>query len=147
MRHSADRTDRGYMALVSLLLVVMCWLLAMPFSPFIQQATLNRFHLQSSSFVLWAAQAPVPAMYNFHNRYRVEVYPDAIPSGERMTGTLNHFPVRLYTFGNSRSFMLRDPARHTLTVESRYRGRVLTTRWRVRVAADGKHELTDEVVP
>jgi len=147
MRHSAGRTDHGYMALVSLLMVVMLWLVALPFSPFIQQAALNRFHLQSPSFVHWAALAPVPAMYSFHNRYRTEAPPDALASFEPMTGTLNHFPVRLYTFGESRGFMLRDPARHILTVESRYRGRRLTTRWRVRVAANGQHELTDEVVP
>jgi hypothetical protein len=147
MRHPAGKADRGYIVLVSLLLVVMLWLLAMPFSPFIQQATLNRFHLQSPSFVYWAAQAPVPAMYSFHNRYRTEAPPDVPASGEPMTGALNHFPVRLYTFGESRGFMLRDPARHLLTVESRYRGRVLTTRWRVLVAADGQHELADEVVP
>ena len=119
----------------------------MPFSGFIQQTTFNRFHLQTRSFLVWAIQAPVPAMYNFHNRYRVE--PPSLgvgPAAEPLTGTVNHFPVRIYT-GNTRRFMMHDRARHMLTVESRYRGHSLTTRWVAVPNAAGGFELIDLVVP
>jgi hypothetical protein len=123
------RGDRGYRGILVTVSVVTLWLLAMPFSRFVQQTTLNRFHLQTRSFLVWAIQAPVPAMYNFHNRYRVE--PPSLgvgPAAEPLTGTVNR-------------------ARHMLTVESRYRGHSLTTRWVAVPNAAGGFELIDLVVP
>lgn len=141
-------SDREYRLITLLVVVVALWLLAMPFSRFVQQTTLNRFHLQTRSFLVWAIQAPVPAMYNFHNRYRVEPRPqDSTSPGEPLTGTVNHFPVRLYTFGETRRFMIRDRTRHMLTVESRYRGHSLTTRWVAVPNAAGGLDLIDQVVP
>jgi hypothetical protein len=143
-----DRADRGYRGILVAVAVVAFWLLAMPFSRFIQKTTLDRFHLQTRSFLVWAIQAPVPAMYNFHNRYRVEPrFQDSTSTGDPLTGTVNHFPVRLYTFGETRRFMMRDQARHMLTVESRYRGHSLTTRWVVVSSTAGGFELIDQVVP
>jgi hypothetical protein len=142
------RPDRGYRVILTGVALVALWLLAMPFSRAIQQTTLNRFHLQTRSFAAWAIQAPVPAMYNFHNRYRIERQPqDATSSTDVRTGTVNHFPIRLYTFGESRGFMFRDKARHMLTAESSYRGQVLKTRWMVVATGAGGFELVDEVVP
>jgi hypothetical protein len=140
-------SDREYLLITLLVVLVALWLLAMPFSRFVQQATLNRFHLQTRSFLVWALQAPVPAMYNFHNRYRVEPRPLSTSPGEPLTGTVNHFPVRIYTFGNTRRFMMHYRARHMLTVESRYRGHSLTTRWVAVPNAAGGFELVDRVVP
>jgi hypothetical protein len=142
------RVDRGYRGILVAVSVVTLWLLAMPFSRFIQQTTLDRFHLQTRSFPVWAIQAPVPAMYNFHNRYRVEPrLQDSTSPSEPLTGTVNHFPVRLYTFGNTRRVMMLDRSRHMLTVESRYRGRSLMTRWVVAPNVAGGFDLIDRVVP
>ncbi len=147
MQVSITRPDWTYRAIVALIAAVVAWLLAMPFCPFIQQAALNRFHLQSRSFAAWAMQAPVPAMYNFHNRYRIESQPwDATFFERPITGSINHFPVRLYTFGDNRPLLLPKTDRRMLTVQSRYRGQTLTTRWTVTEAEDGGYELSDEVL-
>jgi hypothetical protein len=148
MAATPETSDHGYRLILAGVCLVATWLLAMPLSRVVQQTTLNRYHLQTGSFIAWAVQAPVPAMYNFHNRYRVEAPsqqppPDSAP----LTGALNHFPIRLYTFGETRRFMLRDRARHMLTAESHYRGLSLTTRWQVVVTEDGAFELIDQVVP
>jgi hypothetical protein len=147
MRKTLAGPDRGYRLILTVVCLVALWLLAMPVSRFVQETTLSRYHLQTASFMTWALQAPVPAMYNFHNRYRAEPPPGSPSTGDPVTGTLNHFPIRPYTFGETRSFMLRERSRHMLTAESHYRGRSLTTRWTVVVAGDGGFELIDEVLP
>jgi len=119
----------------------------MPLSPFIQQTTLNRFHLQTGSFAAWAIQAPIPAMYSFHNQYRVEAMPwDASPFAPPRTGTLNHFPVRVTTFTIDR-LNLKQVDRRMITLRSDYRGRSLTTQWIATPHEDGGFVLTDEVLP
>jgi hypothetical protein len=123
------------------------WLLALPVSRTVQSVALRRFHLQTNSFALWALQAPVPAMYNFHNRARLQAQPwDAPPMTRPVTETLNHFPVRLLTFGDSRPALLPEAARTELIVTSAYRGRSLTTRWRA-IRHERGTRLDDEVVP
>jgi hypothetical protein len=143
-----DQADWGYRGILALVLAVALWLSAMPFCRFVQHTSFNRYHLQTRSFTAWAVQAPVPAMYNFYNRYRVEPQPwDATFFSPRIEGTINHFPVRLYTFGDNRPLLLPDVQRRMLTVQSHYRGESLTTRWTVQVADDGVYELHDEVLP
>jgi len=142
-----SKTDWLYRGILTTLAGVAVWLIAMPFSPFIQQTTLNRFHLQTGSFVAWAIQAPIPAMYSFYNRFRVEALPwDAKPFATPQTGTLNHFPVRLTTFARDRMF-LRDVDHRMITVRSDYRGRSLTTQWIATPRQDGGIDLTGEVLP
>lgn len=64
-------------AIVALVAGIVGWLLLMPWVPAIAATTLKRFHLQTNSFVAWAVQFPVPAMYNFANRYEVSPTPPA----------------------------------------------------------------------
>lgn len=140
-------SDWGYRSLSILVWLVTFWLLAMPVSRFVQDAMLRRYHLQAESFVSWAIQAPIPAMYNFHNRYSLGPRDwDRHPVGPPVTGTLNHFPVRLYTFGDSRPTMVDENDRHTLTVTSSYRNHSLTTRWVIVRTPDNTMELIGEVV-
>ncbi len=148
MPQTNGKPDWGYRCIATLLLLVAGWLLAMPFSRFIQQTTFNRYHLQTRSFTLWALQVPVPVMYNFYNRYQIEPLPwDATLFTQPVTGTINHFPLRLYTFGDNRALMLPRADRQMLTVQSQYRGHSLTTRWTVTASDDGGYELNDEVLP
>lgn len=58
--------------LVGVMGLVTIWLLATPFVDAVATTTMRRFHLRSSNFWTWAPQFPVPAMYNFANRYRVD---------------------------------------------------------------------------
>ncbi len=142
------RRDYGFAAIVVLLASIALWLIAMPYCEFIQRATLRRFHLQTDTFVRWAAQAPIPAMYNFHNTFEVFPAPgrsssDRVP----LKGTLNHFPVRLFTFGDNREVMFRRREKRTLTLTSRYREQSLTTRWIAIPAGESAIDLDDQVLP
>jgi len=140
-----QRPDWIFCGLVALVVAVTLWLLSLPLCPFVQQAALRRFHLQTRSFAVWALQAPIPAMYSFHNRYRLESQPwDATFFDRPVTGSINHFPVRIYTFAETRPLLLPQTDRQMLTIESRYRGRSLTTRWTVTEAEEGGYQLADE---
>lgn len=142
------RADLGYRVIVMALVLVAGWLLALPLSGFVQRVALNRFHLQTGTFAGWALQAPVPAMYNFRNRFRVEAQAWDRPAlNPPISGTLNHFPVRLWTFADTRGVFLEERARIRLVLESTYRGRTLTTSWTAEAAADGRIVLRDEVGP
>lgn len=143
-----QRTDWGFYVIVALIAAVTLWLLSLPLCPFVQRTALRRFHLQTGQFAAWAVQAPVPAMYSFHNRYRLESQPwDATFFDRPVTGSINHFPIRIYTFAETRPLLLPQTDRRMLTVESRYRGQSLTTRWIVTEAQDGGYELADEELP
>jgi hypothetical protein len=148
-----SRHDFGFVFILLLILVIAGWLIAMPFSLFVQRTTLDRFHLQTRSFLGWAIQQPVPAMYNFYNHYEVRPSPwksmsdDPLEEASSETGTINHFPVRIFTFGDNRSIFLAQPERRTLDAWSSYRGEVLHTRWTATPSVEaGGFDLVGEVV-
>lgn len=142
-----SKPDRLYQAILLVLACVSAWLIAMPVSPFIQQTTLNRFHLQTKSFAAWAIQAPIPAMYSFYNRCQIEAMPwDASPFSTPRTGTINHFPVRVTTFATDRLY-LKQVDQRMITLRSDYRGSTLKTQWIATPRDDGGMTLSSEVLP
>lgn len=122
---------------------------------------MRRFHLRDNSFLVWAIQQPIPAMYNFANRYRVwegspAPPPEATaghsahqigdPAELLESGCVNHFPSRMITFANARYRLLAERADCWFELESAYRGQRLTTRlhlcledgaWRCRRVLEG----------
>lgn len=145
----AVKHDFGFYAILLLILIVACWLLSLPFCRFIQRASLNRFHLQTRSFTLWAIQQPIPAMYNFHNRYEIRPSPwrkDSPGQSYSERGTVNHFPLRLFTFGDNRAIFLSSPEPRQIDIWSSYRGEELHTRWTATPSSPNGFELTGEVV-
>ena len=72
--HETSR-DVGFLVICLLVCLHVIWLLLMPWVPGIAKATMNRFHLSSSSFAVWAIQFPIPTMYNFANQYEVREFP------------------------------------------------------------------------
>jgi hypothetical protein len=129
---------------VTLLAAVALWLLLMPWSPGIIQAGMQRFHLRTGSFLAWAFQFPIPAMYNFANRYQVDRYPPGLVDPlfeEPEMRYINHFPVRCVTFADGRFFHLRQGEDRWITVETSYRGRTLTTRFHAKPNSDGGFQL------
>lgn len=142
--------DYGFYAILLLVLAVVAWLLSLPFCPFVQRASLNRFHLQTESFALWAAQQPVPAMYNFYNRYEISPSPwkdDASGEVYWERGTANHFPLRLFTFGDDRAIFLRPSELRRIDIWSSYRGQELHTLWIATPSPRGGFDLTCELIP
>lgn len=134
----SPRLDLATKAMVAVVLGVTAWLMALPLSSSIQQATLARFHLRSSNFLCWALQQPIPAMYSFENRYWL--------NGPRETAEesslVNHFPLRLLTFGDNRYRLLHQHQPLNLVVRSRYRNQQLTTICRATPKPDGGFRLT-----
>lgn len=139
--------DFGFVGLVGLVVLVAAWLLSMPFCTFIQRTTLNRFHLQTESFVVWAFQQPIPSMYNLYNRFEIRPSPGRTdPSSIWDEGTVNHFPLRLFTFGDNRSVFLRPGEPREIDIKSSYRGEHLHTHWTATPSSKGGFDLLGEVV-
>jgi hypothetical protein len=140
--------DFGFVGLVGLVMVVAGWLLTMPFCTFIQRTTLNRFHLQTQSFVVWAFQQPIPSMYNMYNRFEIRPSPwRTEPNSIWEKGTVNHFPLRMFTFGDNRRVFLRPDEFREIDIKSSYRGEHLHTRWTATPSSNGGFDLSGEVVP
>ncbi|MGV3486277.1 MAG: hypothetical protein ACO1RT_17795 [Planctomycetaceae bacterium] len=141
--------DYGFRLILALMMVVVAWLLAMPFSRTVQRTSLERFHLQTKSFAWWSLQQPIPAMYNFYNRFEIRPSPwrtdtDEVQYAER--GTVNHFPLRMFTFGDNRAIFLTPGRSRRIDIWSSYRGEELHTHWTATPTARGGFDLTGEVV-
>ncbi len=132
------------LVIVMLIVTIAIWLLLMPIVPAIASATLHRFHLRTSSFTVWAMQFPIPAMYNFANRYKVQADQvsstpsDTVPLDGRM---VNHFPARIFTFADGRYLHLRHGEDRWLTIESSYRGQSLRTHFHAEPTEEYGFEL------
>jgi hypothetical protein len=142
------------LGIVTLVIGIATWLLLMPWVPAIAATTLKRFHLSTGSFAAWAVQFPIPAMYNFANRYEVHESAEALSddSSHASRRMLNHFPARIFTFADGRFMYLRDGDDRWLTIESSYRGQTLQSRfhaepregWGYRLHRLDSTEPTDE---
>ncbi|TWU65201.1 MULTISPECIES: hypothetical protein [Crateriforma] len=129
------RDDPLLAAIVGLIVAITLWLALFPFVPAVTRATMDRFHLRTESFALWAIQQPIPAMYSFRNRYAVIRHQD----GKRQISeqaTINHFPLRSVTFANGRYRNLKDRQDCQIELESSYRGHRLRTVYQVDTDAD-----------
>jgi hypothetical protein len=148
----AGKIDVGFFAIAGLVILVSGWLLSMPVCRFIQRATLNRFHFQTRSFAVWAIQQPIPAMYNFYNRFEISPSRVATKSTEPKStdlwdsGAVNHFPLRLFTFGDNRAVFLPTGEPRQIEVWSSYRGEELHTRWMATPHESGGFDFAGEIV-
>ena len=132
------------LVIVTLVVTIAIWLLLMPVVPAIASATLHRFHLRTHSFAVWAMQFPIPAMYNFANRYEVQADQASLEthSGTPFQGRMvNHFPTRIFTFADGRYLHLRHGEDRWLTIESSYRGQTLRTRFYAKPVDEHGFEL------
>ena len=139
-----DVCDWGFRAIVVLVALIAVWLLWMPWSAEITRITMRRFQLQTESFLLWAVQFPIPAMYNFANEAEIDSYPPGLVDpifAESESRYLNHFPVRCITFADGRYHYLHEGRDRWITVETRYRGRRLESRFHAHVNPEGRVEL------
>ena len=135
MTNPSQRTDVGFIAIMILVAAVVVWLLLTPLMPEVSLATMRRFHLGSGSFVRWAVQFPIPAMYNFANTYEVqELPPDLVDPIVLETKALylNHFTARVVTFADGRYYHLHDGKDRWFTLTTDYRGRHVQSRWHLK---------------
>ncbi len=147
-RRTGDWFGLGLAALVA---VIAAWLAALPFSPAVQRATIDRFHLVTPSFAAWALQQPSPPMYNLENRYwfaRRELKPAELvdnPAEGIETGMLNHFPTRIITFFDSRIRLFLNENEGWLYVRSRYQDQQRVTVYHVHPRDEGRTLLMERV--
>lgn len=152
MKARIANLDFGFIGILTLIVVVAGWLLSMPFCDFVQRSTINRFHFQTRAFGLWAIQQPIPAMYNLYNRFEIRPSPwkrdkEKLPQDSVWEkGTANHFPLRLFTFGDKRAIFLRPDEPRQIDIWSSYRGQELHTRWSATPSEKGGFDLSGEVV-
>jgi hypothetical protein len=139
---SFKQRDWFALLLLTFMLGIAAWIVAMPFSSTVRQHAIRRFHVASPSFQVWAAMAPVPAMYNFENR--AQFSNELIGEGpfdedheSWFSLQLNHFPARIFTFGEMTSKCFRDHRQGTLEMSTRYRETELTSRWEIQEQPDG----------
>jgi hypothetical protein len=135
------RPDWSFRFLVTALFAVGVWLLAMPFFPAIARCTMQRFHLQTGSFAVWAIQQPIPPMYSFANTTEVRNFPPVDAKDETSTGRIagrmiNHFPTREFTFANARVRYLQDRHSKWFTLRSVYRGQTVKSVYRLDPTAE-----------
>mgnify|MGYP001820419556 FL=1 len=149
VRLAAQRPDWMYRILVTALLLVAVWLLAMPWVPAIARCTMKRFHLQTDSFAAWAIQQPIPPMYSFANTTEVRNRPPISadqPASESSGSSednavlagrfINHFPTREFTFANGRVRHLLDRSSRWFVFRSAYRGQTVESVYRLDPAAE-----------
>lgn len=140
LRLIVDGKDVGSGMLLGTIGLVAAWLIGILMTTSVSRMALDRFHLQTESFLGWSVQQIIPAMYNFENRF--EFQPDRTVAGTvvefaKKTRQLNHFPIRIVTFFDSRYGLFHEGNGAQLQVISRYRGQKLITDWHVIAAADG----------
>ena len=156
---TSSKPDAGYYAIVLLVLVIASWLILTPLVPAVAACTLRRFHLRTSTFALWAAQFPIPAMYNFANTYRVtKTPPDGADESDGTDGSdesdesdgmddfegtryANHFPARLITFVDARSRYLVDGEDRWYVIRSTYREQRIESRFHLRPQPAGGYRV------
>jgi hypothetical protein len=142
-RPRSDR-DIGYVGIIGLLCLIALWLLLMPWSKELSLTSMRRFHLRTTYFLTWAMQFPIPAMYNFANQAEVDSYPPGLVDpmlDDTEKRYLNHFPIRCITFADGRHKYFRDGNDRWITVETRYRGRELESRFHAKAKPGGGFDL------
>ena len=132
--------DVGSGILLGTIGIVAVWLVGMLVTTSVPRMALNRFHLQTESFFGWSVQQVIPAMYNFENQFEFQAdrtVPAKVVEFAKTTRQLNHFPIRIVTFFDSRYGLFHDGNGAQLQFTSRYRGQQLITDWRVIASTDG----------
>ena len=145
---SLQHREWGSLALLAFVALVLARILLMPISPGIQRATIDRFHLTTSSFPTWAMHQVVPPMYNLENQFWFSRRPLSneelvkTPAKDIEYGYINHFPVRKVTFAGSRHDCFQETRNGWLYLRSRYRTSAKTTVWRIQSTPNGTMQMT-----
>lgn len=140
--------QKDWCAVVMLAIVFLIsgWIASTVFLTSTRQLALRRFHLASSSWLQWAALAPVPTMYNYENR--IQFSNESIGEGSFdeeheswFACPVNHFPARCVTFGEFAPSWFDETRNGTFEMSSRFRETELISRWEVREEADGSMQV------
>ncbi len=144
--------DRAGLVLLALILATIAWTLSIIFSPTMRDMAMERFHLGSDNFAIWAAHQSVPSMYNFENQIQFsnELLGAAPfdPTDPTYTKrTVNHFPSRFVTFGDRTINCFSKRRQGTFEMRSTFGDIQLVTRWELQQPGDPSKEPTDIASP
>ena len=159
--------DLASATLLALITLAAFWILLLPLNQTVQKTFLARFHLDSSSFSIWAVQQPIPSMYNFENRVWISAVPitqsdlnqassDQKNAPPRVstpatlvldlenieTEQINHFPTRAFTFGKTRWILKQQSETRYYYLSSRYRDVEHNSAYRLSPISDRQFAVT-----
>lgn len=119
---------------ISVLLILYVYVGLKLISPEFQKRAITQFHLTSPSFLVWAVNQPVPAMYNFANEIWIGNRPknasNEIPLGSPFKyyyTWVNHYPLRVVTFSWYRSMIYKDKDYKYISMRTAYRNTFVET--------------------
>jgi hypothetical protein len=140
--------QKDWFAVLMLAIVVLIstWIASTLFFKTTRELSIRRFQLASSSWLQWAALAPVPAMYNYENRIqftneRIEEGPFNKDHESWFECPVNHFPARCVTFGEFAPTWFDETRSGTFEMSTRFRETELVSRWEIREEADGTMQV------
>lgn len=155
----------GLTAIYAMIAAYAVWILLMPFCGPIARHALQRFHLVTPTFIGWAVQQPIPAMYNFANTFEVRQWPpreeaaatksllpfesplgDEHDFGRIHLGYINHFPSRAYTFASQRIHCCSPNEDRWIVTESSFRGQRVKVLVHLDAVGNGQFEVTRKVM-
>jgi len=135
------------LGLLALIIAVVTWTLSIAFSPTMRDMAMERFHLGSDSFPVWAAHQAVPSMYM---QFTNELLGDAAFDPQDPTyiqQTLNHFPARFVTFGNRLPMFFSETRQGTFEMSSTFGDTELVTRWEIQQSPDASNSQDANASP
>ena len=147
LKHLAE-TDKSMLSVLMLIAGVVSWLLLTTCAPWFAKQSMQRFHLQTNSFLGWSCQFPIPSMYNFANQYKVEHYPPGLTLSwldENEERFINHFPTRCFTFADARDYYLSQKQNRWISLETSYREEKLVSKYHLKPQAGNQKHGTRTV--
>jgi hypothetical protein len=141
------------------------WILLMPIFPAVAKTSMERFHLMTGSFGVWAILQPIPSMYNFANDFEIrQLRPgemntllsdpllaspldEAHDFGKIHEEYINHFPARVFTFSSHRQPSCERREDLWLVTRSNYRGQQVETLTELDFEPPNSYKLTRQRMP
>ena len=108
---------------------------------------MQRFHLQTNSFLGWSCQFDT-SIYNFANQYKVEHYPQGLHYHGlmKMKNVLSTTSRRgLFTFADARDYYLSQKQNRWISLETSYREEKLVSKYHLKPQAGNQKHGTRTV--
>ena len=143
---SYKQRDWFALLLLAFVLAIVVWVASISFSAKTRELAIRRFQVASPNYLVWAAMAPIPSMYNFENRAQFSnVMHGESPFDEDheswFSMQLNHFPARVVTFGEMAPMCFGDQRQGTFEMSTRFQATELISRWEIQQHPDGSMQI------
>ncbi len=145
MENKIGDRNRSTLCVYILLVVVSLFLVSQMFCLSVKKLILQQFHLRQESFITFAAVHFIPPMYNFANEVWYsqaqvefeEIEKSIANSSKTMHLWINHYPLRVVTFGWFRPMYFEHNGPQYMYVRSRFMEVTMKTVYQLKKSADG----------